>query len=82
MASIRIDDLTTRRLSDFKGKKSYTVILNEMMDFFNNTGMRVTDNIASPIIVTQQYSFERYSGKSKFSGQRITAGKAYFTSTV
>ena len=56
MASIRIDDLTTRRLSDFKGKKSYTVIINEMMDFFNNTGMRVTDNIASPIIVTQQES--------------------------
>lgn len=26
------------------------------MDFFNNTGMRVTDNIASPIIVTQQES--------------------------
>lgn len=56
MASIRIDDSTTRRLSDFKGKKSYTIILNEMMDFFNNTGMRVTDNIASPIIVTQQES--------------------------
>ena len=56
MASIRIDDITTRRLSDFKGKKSYTTIIEEMINFFETTGMRVTDNVASPIIIVQQES--------------------------
>lgn len=56
MASIRIEDATTKRLSAFKGKKSYTTIIEEMINFFETTGMRVTDNVASPIIIVQQES--------------------------
>lgn len=53
---LRVDEVTARKLVDFKGKKSSNLIINEMIDFFLNTGMRVTDNVASPIIVTQQES--------------------------
>ena len=56
MASIRIDDITAKRLANFKERKSYTTIIDEMISFFENTGMRVTDNVASPIIVVQQES--------------------------
>lgn len=56
MAMLRVDEVTARKLVDFKGKKSSNLIINEMIDFFLNTGMRVTDNVASPIIVTQQES--------------------------
>lgn len=56
MSMLRVDEITARRLADFKGKKTYNVIINEMIDFFVNTGMRVTDTVAAPIIVIQQES--------------------------
>jgi len=55
-ANIRIYETTKNRLDVFKGRKSYNDLLEEMLSYFEITGVAPTSRIASPVVTMKEQS--------------------------